>query len=55
MRQVLALEVEDDYLRPSRYDFHRDYSSLRDDARRISSGLRKTTEQHGKQVHNSQG
>lgn len=55
MRQVLVLDVKEGYVRPSRRDFYRDYSSLREDARRVSGNLRKTTDRHGKQIHNRQG
>ena len=51
MRQVLVLWPDVDYERPSRQGFHNDAKSLREDAKRVTRGLRKQTLEHVKQVN----
>ena len=41
MRQVLVLWSDNDYVIPTRGDFHKDAINLRNDAKHISSGLYK--------------
>lgn len=51
-RQALVLMPDDDYVRPVRGDFHRDAKVLREDAKRVARGLRKTTLKHVESLNN---
>jgi len=53
IRQVLVVWPGDDYVRPAKGGFLRDAKALREDARRITRGLRATTLRHEQQVHHS--
>lgn len=51
MRQVLVLWPDEYYVRPSRQSFRADVKLLRQDAERVSRGLRKVTLEYGKIYH----
>lgn len=55
IRQILVLSPEDDYIRPSKFDFWKDIVALRQDSSRVSRDLRKTLKQYDKQIYNSKG
>ena len=55
IRQILVLSPEDDYIRPSKFDFWEDIVSLRQDSNRVSRDLKKTLKQYDKQIYNSKG
>lgn len=50
--QAMVIWPGDNYVRPSKDGFRRDMSSLRKDAERVASDLKKTTLKHGKQIYN---
>lgn len=49
--EVLILDTGSQYILPSRKGFSNDMALLQGDARRISSGLNKVTQKHGKQAY----
>ncbi len=55
IRQILVLSPEDDYIRPSKFDFWGDIVALRQDSNRVSRDLKKTLKQYDKQIYNSKG
>ena len=52
-KQVLVLDPGSQYILPSRSDFSRDISSLRNDAKKVASDLSKVTNQYGEQAYHS--
>ena len=55
IRQILVLSPEDDYIRPSKFDFGGDIAALRQDSSRVSRDLKKTLKRYDKQIYNSKG
>ena len=51
MQQVLVLWPDVDYVRPSKRGFRSDVELLRQDAERVSRGLRKVALENGKIYH----
>lgn len=51
-RQALVLMPDDDYVRPARDGFRKDAKALREDAKQITRGLRKTSLKYVKSLDN---
>jgi hypothetical protein len=49
--EVLVLDADPQYIRPSRKSFSNDLALLQGDARRIVADLNKVTKQNGKQTY----
>ncbi len=52
-RRVLVLIPDDDYVRPSKFDFCEDIAALRKDSSRVAKDLKTTLNQYDKQIYNS--